>query len=97
MARLTPTERREIYGRAHNGEPQKEIAKRFGVTIHTVSAIKTGRVSLGDDYEQKGERCSGCGQMIYRWPCLECLNMNHQSHTCAGAAQTRIEVISKRG
>ena len=43
-AKLTNREAAEIRKLSHQGVPQKEIAKRFGVSVPTVSGIKWNRV-----------------------------------------------------
>lgn len=40
--KLTPEQAREIYERAHRGEPYKKIASDYGIGVHVVSDIKRG-------------------------------------------------------
>lgn len=77
-------ERAEAVRRAlADGMKQREIARRVGISVGTVSRIASGRwndpdadsrlsLVLYDEPHLDARRCSGCGAMIYVWPCLRC-------------------------
>lgn len=76
---IGPVRAEQIRQSLIRGVSHRQIARRFAVSIRTISRIAAElHASLDDDAQldmergKRARRCPSCGWLIYVWPCLNC-------------------------
>jgi CENP-B N-terminal DNA-binding domain len=76
---VTPEIAQSVRKYQEQGFSQREIARRFNISLLTVHRILRGQWHPVDEREDphweeklRAERCPGCGGLVYQWPCLAC-------------------------